>query len=256
MEYPAYTQNVADRPEYVEEVRRVAKIYEVSFEDAMRVTQQHLDHFHTGALFGSPDRDPYDIFITHAIQSIDPFNDARLVHDARRNLYKASLKYWARQGGYNVSEVWEWFDALIEKYGDLDRIPYADNVWTEFKSRFAIKIPRTEDGLVDATKLDQMTDLQRALIASQSAEVAETCALGGGDDTWFDYLPNGILTLASLQSEEWATVFADYIDKMATIPDDDDDLDIQMDVEEKLAEDHGFFIMDVTSHLVSIFLEG
>lgn len=253
MEYPAYNQFVKDVPEYVEKVIEQSRIYEVAYDDALAAAQASLDEFHTGR-WGNPDRDPYPYFIESAISNIDPFKDNVLVESAHTNLYKAALKHWARQGGYPVSAVWEWWDAKIAEYGTKGRFPYSANVWDEFAQTWPIDLPRDDDGKVDPKQLDEMTDLQRAWITAQSAEVAEQCALGGGDDTWFDYLPNGILTLSKLQTEEWAEVWADYINTMAAAPDDEDDWDARSDVEEALAEKYDFFIQDCTTPLLTIFL--
>lgn len=255
---PAYNRFVKDVPEYVEEVKRISDLWEIPFEDAMSAAQKHLDEWHEGR-FGDATRDPHLVFIEHALSYLDPFNERKIMDDARTLQYRVALKFWARQGGYKVSEVWEWFDSVIAKYRDIDHIPYADDVWGEFERRWPITLPRDENG-IDARALDQMTDLQRALITSQAAEVAHTCATGGGDDTWFDYLPAGIETLAHLQAEDWADVFARYINVMSALSEEDMDRESEdMDnetTEEKLADELGFYIMDVTSHLVGIFLKG
>jgi hypothetical protein len=254
MDYPAYNQFVKDVPEYVQKVIEQSRKYEVAFTDALDASQKALDEYHTGR-FGNPDRDPYPVFIEHAVEALDPFKTGPLVETAYHNLYRTALKSWARQGGYNVSNIWKWLDDKLEQYGGIHHFPYSDNVWDEFASLFPIELPRDEHGKVDPAKLDQMTDLQRALITSQAAEVAETCAHGGGDDTWFDYLPNGILTLRALQSEEWATVWADYINTIEAAPDEDgDDWEERMGVEEQLAERYDFFIQDTTSHLLNVIL--
>lgn len=256
-DYPAYHATVAEVPEYVEQVIRLSRTYEVAYDDALAAAQKSLDYYHTGP-FGDMTRDPYIVFIEHAVADLDPFKSTPLVMSAHTNLYRVALKYWARQGGYPVSKVWAWFDAKVAKYGDLNHVPYSDKIWDEFANLFPITLPRDADGKVDATKLDQMTDFQRALITAQSAEVAETCALGGGDDTWFDYLPNGILTLAALQDEGWAPTWAEYINGMekakAKALAENDDEDELYEAEEELSDKLGFFIQDTTTPLLTMFL--
>jgi hypothetical protein len=247
-DFPAYHATVAEVPEYVEKVIEQSRIYEVAYDDALAAAQTALDEYHTGK-FGNPDRDPYPIFIEHAVSKLDPYKIGPLVNDAHTNMYRAALTLWARAGGYKASEVLNWFESKISTYGHIHRFPYSENVWDEFDNLFPIRLPLDDEGKVDATQLDQMTDLQRAWLTAQSAEVAETCATGGGDDTWFDYLPNGILTLASLQSEEWATVWADIINTLR-----DKDEDERFDAEEALAEKYDFFIQDTTTPLLNMFL--
>ena len=253
-DYPKYNRFVKDVPAYVAKVREQADKYEVSYDDALAASQEQLDQYHTGP-FGDMTRDPYDVFIEHAVESIDPFKVSPVVMSAHTNLYRAALTYWARQGNYKVSAALKWFDSVIEKYGNLNRVPHSANVWEEFFKTFPIELPRDEAGKVDAAALDQMTDLQRALITAQSAEVAETCATGGGDDTWFDYLPNGIITLSKLQTEDWAAIWADYINTMEAAPDEDgEDWEARMEVEEQLAEKYDLFIQDCTTVLLTHFL--
>ena len=172
------------------------------------------------------------------------------VEDARNNLYRAALTYWAREGNYPVEDVLGWFEATIDEYKSLDHIPYSTPVWPTFFERFPIPLPRDENGKVDPVKLDQMTYLQRAIITAQSAEVAETCARGGGDDTWFDYLPAGINTLRTLQSEEWAHTFAAYVNEVVSIEDEEE----RFEAEIKFDEAHDFYIMDTTTALLSFYL--
>lgn len=168
------------------------------------------------------------------------------VESARNDLYRAALRFWAREGKYDETEIIEWFDNLFNTYPTLDHIPYREPVWESFFVRWPINLPRKPDGKVDAEALDQMTFLQRALITAQAAEVADTCATGGGDDTWFDYLPAGIRLLESLQSEEWATVFAEYVDTIAPLDDDE-----RMDAEIEFDNRGNFYVMDVTTPLLN-----
>ncbi len=177
-------------------------------------------------------------------------NETDYVEDARNSLYRASLTFWAKQGNYPTQDVIAWFDDVLSKYKTIDHIPYNEPVWEGFYERFPIELPRDENGKVDPAALDQMTYLQRALITAQSAEVAHTCALGGGDDTWFDYLPAGINTLAKLQAEDWAHLFALYVNEVVSIPDEDE----RFDAESTFDEGHDFYIMDTTTPLLSFYL--
>ena len=253
-DFPKYNRFVKDVPEYVAKVQEQADKYEVSFEDALNASQTKLDEYHNGP-FGDTTRDPYDVFIEHAVSDIDPFPVTPLVMSGHTALYRTAITFWAREGNYKVSDALKWFDSVIAKYGDLNHVPYSANVWEEFFTTFPIELPRDENGKVDASALDQMSGLQRALITAQSAEVAETCALGGGDDTWFDYLPNGVITLSKLQTEDWAAIWADYINTMEAAPsDDDDNWEARMEVEEQLAEKYDLFIQDCTTPLLMHFL--
>ena len=170
----------------------------------------------------------------------------RILEQSRKDLYRVALSYWAEAGGYDNNEIQAWFNDLLETYPSIDHIPYNEPVWESFFVRWPINLPRNAEGKVDTAALDQMTFLQRALITAQAAEVAETCATGGGDDTWFDYLPAGIRLLESLQSEEWATVFAEYVDTIASLDDDE-----RMDAEIEFDNRGNFYVMDVTTPLLN-----
>ena len=91
-------------------------------------------------------------------------NDAadRNVESARNDLYRAALRYWAREGKYDETEIIEWFDNLFNTYPSLDHIPYNEPVWESFFVRWPINLPRNAEGKVDTAALDQMTSLQRA----------------------------------------------------------------------------------------------
>lgn len=165
-----------------------------------------------------------------------------ILEQSRNDLYRVALSYWAKAGGYDNDEIQAWFNDLLETYPTIDHIPYNKPVWETFFLYYPINLPRDENGKVDPLKLTEMDLFNRAIITAQAAEVAYTCASGGGDDTWFDYLPAGIRLLESLQAEDWATVFAEYVDTIASLDDDE-----RMDVEIEFDNRGNFYVMDVTT---------
>lgn len=171
----------------------------------------------------------------------------RILEQSRNDLYRVALSHWAEAGGYDNNEIQAWFNDVLNRYPSIDHIPYNEPVWESFFVRFPINLPRNApEGKVDTTALDEMDLFNRALITAQAAEVAYTCASGGGDDTWFDYLPAGIRLLESLQAEDWATVFAEYVDTIAHLDDDE-----RMDAEIAFDERGNFYVMDVTTPLLN-----
>ena len=178
------------------------------------------------------------------------------IENARKDAYRAAMRYWAQAGKYDEQEVVDWFNAHIAIYPTLDHVPYENSPWTAFFLTYPIELPRDAEGKVDVQHefFKEFGDnWQRALITSQAAEVMRECALGGGDDTWFDYLPNGIKLLEALQSEEWAIIIKDYIDNVLSL-DREEDEDERDDMEETMAERWGFFMQDTTSPLVGHYL--
>lgn len=184
-----------------------------------------------------------------------PINPATIIETARKDAYRAAMQYWAEAGGYDREKVVKWFDGNIAVYETLDHIPYDSQVWETFFAIYPIELPMKE-GKVDLQHkfwAEFGGSWQRALITAQAAEVMRECALGGGDDTWFDYLPNGIKLLEALQSEEWAIIIKDYVDNVTTL-DREDDEDARDEAEEAIAERWGFFVQDTTSPLVAWYL--
>lgn len=174
----------------------------------------------------------------------------RILERSRTDAYRYALSLWAEQGGYSNDEIQAWFTDVMNTYPTIDHIPYNEPVWERMFIRFPINLPRDANGKVDVDKLDDMDLFNRALITAQAAEVMYTCATGGGDDTWFDYLPAGIRLLDSLQAEDWATVFAEYVDTVVSIEDDDERMDAEIAFDEK----GHFYVMDVTTPLLSFYL--
>lgn len=185
-----------------------------------------------------------------------PTRPATIIENARKDAYRAAMQYWALAGQYDTQEVVKFFDDNIGCYETLDLVPYNPSPWTTFFETYPIELPRDEFGKVDIEGeffREFGDNWQRALITSQAAEVMRDCALGGGDDTWFDYLPNGIKLLEALQSEEWALVIKDYVDNVTSL-DREDDEDARDDMEETMAERWGFFMQDCTSPLVGYYM--
>lgn len=172
----------------------------------------------------------------------------RIMRQSTNDAYRVALSFWAEQGGYSNDEIQAWYNELLEKYPSY--VPYDAPEMVEFFALYPIELPRDDAGKVDAHKLDQMTNLQRALITAQAAEVTAECAFGGGDDTWFDYLPAGIRILAALQSEEWAHTFAAFENEVVTIKDEDERFNAEMAFDDA----HDFYIMDVCTFLLRPFM--
>jgi hypothetical protein len=172
----------------------------------------------------------------------------RIMRQSTNDAYRVALSFWAEQGGYSNDEIQAWYNELLEKYPTY--VPFDAPEMIEFFALYPIELPRDDAGKVDVQRLDQMTYLQRALITAQAADVTAECAFGGGDDTWFDYLPAGIQILRTLQSEEWAHTFAAYVNEVTSVEDEDE----RFNAETTFDESHDFYIMDVCTFLLRPYL--
>lgn len=185
--------------------------------------------------------------VGHAAEYNDPNDPHVMVKSASHTLNRIAATYWARAAGAYVPEAIDYFDSM-EKWDA-----------TEFAKRYPITLPTDDEGMIDSLKLTNATfagNLQRALMFDTQAAIAEA-SVWGGDDNWYDYLPNGMLQLVSLQGEEWAVVWADiwnthpYGDDRYYSDEIEEDEQERLDnIEEALAERWGFFLQDVTSGFV------
>lgn len=134
-------------------------------------------------------------------------------------LYKATAIHWAAAARVPVDNVLKWVD---------DHTTIGDNTFGygrhvecdlgEMVKAFPVELPRNDAGLIDLTNHrnnpDWLDDMNRALIHGQLAVVTNDIAWGGGDDAWFDYIPDGLAVLTALQSEFWNTPFTFVFNNM------------------------------------------
>lgn len=166
-------------------------------------------------------------------------------------LRRIAAAYWAQAAKVHVPDALRYFDSM-EKWDA-----------GEFAKKYPITLPTNEEGLIDGVELgnsDISGTLQRAIMFDLQAEIA-WASTHGGDDNWFDYLPNGIIQLQQMQAEDWATIWADvwnnhpYGDSRYYSDDISEEEQDRLDnIEEKLAERYGFFLQDVTSGFIYYFM--
>jgi hypothetical protein len=185
---------------------------------------------------------PYQVEL--AVTYADVNDPGMIVKPAQNLLQRIAATYWADAAGAHIPDALRYFDRMEKWDASL------------FASIYPVTLPTTPEGMIDARRMalyDQINSLQRALMFDTQAEIA-LASTQGGDDTWFDYLPNGILQLSSLQSEGWETIWADIwnnhpygTDRYYGDDTPDDEQEALDDVEERLAEQYGFYLQDVTS---------
>lgn len=134
--------------------------------------------------------------------------------------------YWALASNSRPADVIAWV---------------SDNVWnaTSFVAAFPMSLPMSPEGLVDEYELGNIDYLDRALLLDQEINVYETSATGGGDDTWFDYLPDAIMVIPALQAEDWNVNVAFILNNIHIFDNTD----------EKNYERFGFTLMDDNTQL-------
>jgi hypothetical protein len=188
---------------------------------------------------------PYQVEL--AITYADANEPDLIANSAANLLFRCAATYWARAAGAHVPDAMRFFDSM-EKWDAQ-----------EFARKYPITLPTNDEGLIDGLALansDISGTLQRAIMFDLQADIAVT-STQGGDDTWFDYLPNGILQLQSMQAEDWTYIWADIWNTHPFGLSDDDREEYEEaddDVEEKLAEKYGFYIQDVTSGFIYYFM--
>lgn len=225
--------------EFYPEIRRCADIYEIpwaTLTDKVKDTVAQLT------------RNNWEVHIRTVEQEADRLSESLYlgpdVFAAVKATRRAMGYYWARAGKYKVSAVHHWL---------------AVNKWNyqEFFAEFPITLPKTPEGLIDGQAMQDDVDnnyeiLNRALILDQEAEILRVSALGGGDDTWFDYLPDAINVLSAMQSEFWYHTFAFVWNNPHVFHNTPEDEELQ-DKFEEISNRVGFFLMDYTSGLIESF---
>lgn len=221
-------------------IESVAREREMTVEQVATALENYNDRM--SGFFG-PILNPAPYQVDLAITSADANDPQIAVLSAELILQRIAATYWAEAANVHIPDALRFFDAMPK--------------WDAkaFAERFPITLPTTPDGMIDAQALTNSIyegSLQRALMFDTQAAIAHA-STWGGDDNWFDYLPNGIMQLQSLQSEDWVNAWVDIWNTHPYgIVDDqnlsDEEEEDNADYEETLAEKYGFFIQDVTSN--------
>lgn len=143
-----------------------------------------------------------------------PHNPATIIEKGTvLPMKRAAAIQWAWAVRKPASEVLAWFDANT-KPNSYNGILEVDML--ELGKAFPFDVPKT-NGLLNLNALDDSLNhpINRALVYDQLAEV-NGCITSGGDDSWFDYIPDAIAIFSHLQAENWADVFTFVLNNFHT----------------------------------------
>lgn len=131
--------------------------------------------------------------VEYVAEMLTPHQPGEAVRAGVLPMKRSAAIYWARAARVPASRVLAFIDeghAASQYKGDRD-IDMG-----KIAKAFPIELPE------DLSEWRYNSDFQKALLFDQLAEV-NLAMTYGGDDNWFDYLPDGIAILSHLQSESW-----------------------------------------------------
>lgn len=154
---------------------------------------------------------------------VSPHQPELMIRSTIDTYRRAAIIQWARAARVPASTVLTWYDTETIKAKAENK--YASVSMITLGKQFPVELPRDDDGMIDLNLLpDTYNDpLNRALIYDQLAEV-NYAMTWGGDDNWFDYLPDGLAILTMLQAENWydsLTIILNNPHTYQTIDDDE-----------------------------------
>lgn len=170
-------------------------------------------------------------------------------------LYKATAVHWANAARVPVDDVLKWvFASTTVSDNTYGYGRHVECDLGEMVKAFPVELPRNDAGLIDLTDWmkmpDWLDDMNRALIHGQLAVVTNDIAWGGGDDAWYDYIPDGLAVLTALQSESWNSTFTFVFNNInlyhADWPEDEEGTF----EDAKVRHEADFFLMDTTTSMI------